>query len=136
MNYNVNKFDGYVIVKNVIDRSLIRNLKKLIKHNLYFKSKYKKKDFHQDLIRFRKEEIIISNIQLIKKIRLLYDTGFINKTALISLAIGLYQFTRPSVFEESYYFNESKRLGRHVIINKYLKGFIKNHSNVKMMPVV
>ncbi len=77
-----------------------------------------------------KEEIIKHNIQLIKKIRLLYDTGFISKIAIISLAIGLYQFTRPLVFEESFYFNESKRLGRHKIINKYLLSFITNHSKV------
>lgn len=76
------------------------------------------------------EEIINHNIRLIKKIKLLCDTGFITKTSIACLAIGLYQFTRPFVFEESHYFNESKRLGRHKIINKYLQSFINNHSRV------
>ena len=77
-----------------------------------------------------KEKIIIQNINLIKKIKLLFDTGFISKTSLACLAIGLYQFTRPFVFEESYYFNETKRSGRHEVINKYLINFLNNHSKV------
>ena len=77
-----------------------------------------------------KEEIINENIHLIKKIRLLYDTGFVSKHSIACLAIGLYQFTRPFIFEESYYFNESKRMGRHKIVNKYLVNFIKKHSKI------
>ena len=64
------------------------------------------------------------------KIRLLYDTGFVSKHSIACLAIGLYQFTRPFIFEESYYFNESKRMGRHKIVNKYLVNFIKKHSKI------
>lgn len=77
-----------------------------------------------------KEQIIKDNIKMIKKIKLLSNTGFVSKIAIASLAIGLYQFTRPYVFEESYYFNQTKREGRHQIINKYLNNFVKNHSKI------
>ena len=73
---------------------------------------------------------VTANIKMIKKIKLLSNTGFVSKIAIASLAIGLYQFTRPYVFEESYYFNQTKREGRHQIINKYLNNFVKNHSKI------
>jgi hypothetical protein len=73
-----------------------------------------------------KEEIINENIELIKKIRLLNRTGFIQDIHIASLAIGLYQFTRPFVFEESYYFKETERYGRHKVLNKYLNNFINS----------
>lgn len=56
MNYKIENYhsDGYVIIKNLLNKSLINDLKKIIKLNLYFRSKSKKKFFHDDLIRFRK----------------------------------------------------------------------------------
>jgi len=60
MNYKSKNYKklGYVIVKNVIPSNLIEDLKKIIKHNLYFRSKYKKINLHKDLIRFRKKNPI------------------------------------------------------------------------------
>ncbi len=56
MNYVIQKFktEGYVVVKNLLNKSLINDLKKIVKQNFYFKSKYKKNNFHKDLIKFRK----------------------------------------------------------------------------------
>lgn len=73
-----------------------------------------------------KEEIIKENIALVKKIKILNDTGYISDTLISSLCIGLYQFTRPLVLDESNYYQESKREGRHKLFNKYLKNFLKN----------
>ena len=76
-----------------------------------------------------KEDIINENIALIKKIKILNETGFITKTQIICLAIGLHQFTRPFKFEESFYYQETLRKGRHSALNEYLKNFIGNFSN-------
>ena len=75
-----------------------------------------------------KEDIINENIELFKKIKTYFDTGFINETNLISLSIGLYQFTRPFEFENSYYFQLTKKKDRHEVLNLYLKNFVKNFS--------
>lgn len=75
------------------------------------------------------QKIINENIFLINKIKTFYETGFVNKTNMICLCLGMYQFTRPYVFENSYYFQESKKQGRHEILNIYLKNFIDNFSH-------
>ena len=67
-------------------------------------------------------------LELFKKIKTYFDTGFINETNLISLSIGLYQFTRPFEFENSYYFQLTKKKDRHEVLNLYLKNFVKNFS--------
>tara|TARA_B100001123_G_C15311192_1_gene1024402 strand:+ start:971 stop:2101 length:1131 start_codon:yes stop_codon:yes gene_type:complete len=72
------------------------------------------------------EDIILKNIDLVKKIKILNDTGYISDTLISALCIGLYQFTRPLILEESNYYQESKRIGRHKLLNKYLKNFLKN----------
>ena len=75
-----------------------------------------------------KEESINENINLFKRIKTYYETGFIDETNLICLCIGLYQFTRPFEFENSFYFQETKKKDRHSVLNTYLKNFIKNFS--------
>ena len=57
MNYKIHKFrkEGYVVVKNLLNKKLIFELKGIIKKNFYFKSKYNKKNFHKDLIKYRKK---------------------------------------------------------------------------------
>ena len=72
-----------------------------------------------------KEKIILENLKLIKKIKLYSQTGFVKDENIIALCLGLYQFTRPFIFKESQYFQESKK-GRHKTLNKYLKNFIEN----------
>lgn len=74
-----------------------------------------------------KEDIILENLELIKKIKLLSQTGFINDENIVALCLGLYQFTRPFNFDQSYYMQETKK-GRHKTLNLYLKNFIKNFS--------
>lgn len=74
------------------------------------------------------EDIINENIEMIKKIRILKESGFISSTQIACLAIGLHQFTRPFVFEQSYYYQESLRLGRHNSLRKYLKNFLEGFS--------
>ena len=76
-----------------------------------------------------KDKIINDNIALTEKIKMLYETGFIAKTNMTCLCLGLYQFTRPFVFENSYYYQESKKEGRHKLLNFYLKNFIDNFSH-------
>lgn len=76
-----------------------------------------------------KEDLINENIELIKKIKILNSGGFIKDMNIATLAIGLYQFTRPFVFEESYYFKETVRNGRHQVLNKYLRNFLKSYSS-------
>tara|TARA_B100001123_G_C15221489_1_gene991405 strand:+ start:317 stop:1447 length:1131 start_codon:yes stop_codon:yes gene_type:complete len=73
-----------------------------------------------------KESIILENIELVKKIKILNDTGYISDTLISCLCIGLYQFTRPLVLEESNYYQETQRTGRHKLLNNYLKNFLKN----------
>jgi SAM-dependent methyltransferase len=75
-----------------------------------------------------KEDIIKENIELIKKIKILSDSGFISKTQIACLTIGLHQFTRPFIFEKSFYYQESLRKGRHNTVNEYLKNFISDFS--------
>lgn len=75
-----------------------------------------------------KEDIINENIELIKKIKILTDSGFVSKTQIACLTIGLHQFTRPFIFEESFYYQESLRKGRHNTVNEYLKNFISDFS--------
>lgn len=65
---------------------------------------------------------IKENLGLIKKIRTLFETGFVSSDNLIALSVGLYQFTRPFNFDQSYYMQLSME-GRHKTINKYLKNF-------------
>ena len=55
-----------------------------------------------------KEEIILKNIEIIKRIKVLNETGFVSDTLLAALAIGLYQFTRPLSLDESNYYQEMK----------------------------
>jgi SAM-dependent methyltransferase len=75
-----------------------------------------------------KEDIINENIEMIKKIKTYFETGFVDETNIICLSIGLYQFTRPFEFENSYYFQLTKKKNRHEVLNLYLKNFIKNFS--------
>ena len=75
---------------------------------------------------YYKKESILKNIEIIKRIKVLNETGFISNTLIASLAIGLYQFTRPFSLEESNYYQEMKRVGRQKLLNIYLKKFLKN----------
>ncbi len=72
-----------------------------------------------------KDKIILENLELIKKIKMLFKTGFISDENVIALSVGLYQFTRPFNFEQSYYMQLSME-GRHKTINKFLKNFLQN----------
>ena len=73
-----------------------------------------------------KDKLIKKNIKLILKIKHLNKKRKINDKDILNLCIGLYQFTRPLVFDQSDYFLMTKKLGRHVVLNKYLSNFIKN----------
>ena len=75
-----------------------------------------------------KEDIINENIEMIKKIRILKESGFVNKNQVGALAIGLHQFTRPFIFDQSYYYQESLKLGRHNAIKSYLTNFLDSFS--------
>jgi len=111
--------DRIYITKKSNKVSNLNNIKNKLKtlegRNQIFEVKYK-------------EDIINKNIELFKKIKTYFDTGFINETNLISLSIGLYQFTRPFEFENSYYFQLTKKKDRHEVLNLYLKNFVKNFS--------
>ena len=78
-----------------------------------------------------KEKIIKQNIKLIKLIKNKYKSKKINRLDISSLCIGLYQFTRPLIIEQSEYYQKSKIVGRHNLINKYLKNFLKNYDKKK-----
>ncbi len=73
-----------------------------------------------------KEDIIKENVEMIKKIKTFYKTGFVEDYHIISLCISLYQTTRPYIQEYSYYYQEAKKNGRHKTINLILSNFIKN----------
>ena len=75
-----------------------------------------------------KEDIINENIEMIKKIKILKESGFLNSTQIACLSIGLHQFTRPFVFEQSFYYQESLKYGRHNTLKKYLKNFLDDFS--------
>ena len=75
-----------------------------------------------------KEDIINQNIEMIKKIRILKESGFVNNTQIACLCIGLHQFTRPFIFDQSYYYQESLKLGRHNTLKKYLTNFLDSFS--------
>ena len=70
----------------------------------------------------------LKKLKMIKKIRILKESGFINNTQIASLAIGLHQFTRPFIFDQSYYYQESLKLGRHNALKKYLSNFLNSFS--------
>lgn len=55
MNLKIHNYDkyGYLILKNVIDKKLLTELRQIIKKNFYFTSKFKKNNFHKDLIKYR-----------------------------------------------------------------------------------
>ncbi len=74
-----------------------------------------------------KDKLINDNIELLKKIKILKDSGFINHIQIACLCIGMHQFTRPFIFEESFYYQETLRNGRHKSLNKYLNSFINNY---------
>tara|TARA_B100001057_G_scaffold375651_1_gene380504 strand:+ start:862 stop:2019 length:1158 start_codon:yes stop_codon:yes gene_type:complete len=82
-----------------------------------------------------KEKIINENIRLLKKIKKKFLKKQINTTDISALCIGLYQFTRPMIFEQSEYFQQTKKLGRHKTINKFLINFL-NHFDQKKFNVV
>ena len=91
------------------------------------KSKLKTKVGRNQLFEVKyKEEIILKNIEIIKRIKVLNETGFVSDTLLAALAIGLYQFTRPLSLQEFNYYQEMKRVGRQKFLNNYLKNFMKN----------
>lgn len=73
-----------------------------------------------------KEEIIKDNIEMIKKIKTFYKTGFIEDYHIICLCLSLYQTTRPYIQNLSYYYQEAKKNGRHKTINIILSNFIKS----------
>ena len=82
-----------------------------------------------------KEKIINENIRLLKKIKKKFLKKQINTADISALCIGLYQFTRPMIFEQSEYFQQTKKLGRHKTINKFLINFL-NHFDQKKFNVV
>ena len=77
---------------------------------------------------------LIQIIKLILKIKHLNKKRKINDKDILNLCIGLYQFTRPLVFDQSDYFLMTKKLGRHVVLNKYLSNFIKSNPQMKTEP--
>jgi len=66
------------------------------------------------------EEIILSNLQLIEKLRAMADHGVIPRDDLAALALNLYRFTRPFVPEQDEYYQRSVRNGRHRTLNECL----------------
>jgi hypothetical protein len=81
-------------------------------------------------IQYRHKEII-QNIKLIKLIKKKYKENKIGSLDISSLCIGLYQFTRPMIFDQSEYYQKTKKIDRHRVINDYLKNFLKNFDNSK-----
>ena len=69
---------------------------------------------------------------MIKKIKKKFLKKQINSTDISALCIGLYQFTRPMIFKQSEYFQQTKKLGRHKIINKFLINFLNHFDNKKI----
>jgi len=55
MNFNLNDYQkhGYVVLRSIINKSLLKDLRNIIKKIFYKNSKYKKKNFHKDLFKFR-----------------------------------------------------------------------------------
>ena len=75
-----------------------------------------------------KEDIINQNIEMIKKIRILKESGFVSNTQIACLSIGLHQFTRPFIFDQSYYYQKSLKVGRHNALKEYLTNFLESFS--------
>ena len=69
---------------------------------------------------------------MLKKIKKKFLKKQINSTDISALCIGLYQFTRPMIFKQSEYFQQTKKLGRHKIINKFLINFLNHFDNKKI----
>ena len=106
----------YITKKRDLDidtKKIKKKLKTLKGKNQVFEIKYK-------------EKIINENIKLIKKIKSLQMQKKVNEIDIVALCIGMYQFTRPLIFEQSYYFQLCKKDGRHKVLNIYLQNFIKN----------
>ena len=78
-----------------------------------------------------KEKIIKENIYLLKKIKKKYLKKHIKNLDIGALCIGLYQFTRPMIFNQSEYFQQTKKIGRHKTINKFLKNFLNHFDQTK-----
>ncbi len=70
------------------------------------------------------EEIILSNIHLIEKLRAMVDHGVIPRDDLATLALNLYRFTRPFAPEQDEYYQRSIRNGRHRTLHEYLTNVI------------
>ena len=98
-----------VLIKN----SLIKNLKTIKGKNQIEDLKYKHK-------------IIIQNVKLIKSIKYKFKKKHFSEESIISLALSLYQLTRPFKFSKSYYYSLAKKNGKHKTINLMLKNFMKN----------
>lgn len=73
-----------------------------------------------------KDPKILRNIFLFKSILKKFKDKKISEDNIISLCIGLYQFTRPCVLEESNYYQEALRVGRVKMLSVYLENFHKN----------
>ena len=78
-----------------------------------------------------KEKIINVNIKLIKLIKKKLNEKKIRTQDVNSLCIGLYQLTRPKDPEKSEYYDLLKKKGRHILLNNYLKNFLKNFDQSK-----
>ena len=73
-----------------------------------------------------KDPKILKNVHLFKKILKLFKAKKISEDNIINLCIGLYQFTRPCVLEESNYYQEALRVGRVKMLSIYLENFLNN----------
>lgn len=70
-----------------------------------------------------KESIIKENIKIAKDIRMKYELGEISQDEIILLAIKIYSLTRPYKPDECEYYMETKRMGRHKVLNNLLTKF-------------
>lgn len=70
-----------------------------------------------------KESIIYENIATAKNIRMRYELGEVSQDEIILLAIKLYDLTRPYKPSENEYYMETKRKGRHKVMNEILNNF-------------
>ena len=70
------------------------------------------------------EEIILSNVDLIRKLKAYVDHGLISREDLAALVINLYRFTRPFDPEHDEYYQISLQKGRHQALQEFLTNVV------------
>lgn len=71
-----------------------------------------------------KEDIIKENIKLCYEVKQLHSNGYFSDQDIVSIAINLYRFTRPTEADYDSYYNKSLQLGRHEVLNRFFKNLI------------